>query len=140
MNLMWLEVYRNLQQNFIIVLKNGSCKELICNINWRDEHLNSYFKQFCYAIYLKKYKTGRKRQEMCSLMCIAECLLLTTREVKKQSWLLSWLLVFCYRTEVRTARKRTKIGKQTGTKILVRNIPFQATVKEVMDLFKYVHL
>lgn len=44
------------------------------------------------------------------------------------------------KTEVCTARKRTKIGKQTGTKILVRNIPFQATVKEVMDLFKYVHL
>lgn len=40
------------------------------------------------------------------------------------------------KTEVHTVRKRTKIGKQTGTKILVRNIPFQATVKEVMDLFK----
>jgi len=27
-----------------------------------------------------------------------------------------------------------------GTKILVQNIPFQATVMEVMDLFKYFHL
>lgn len=140
MNLMWLEVYRNLQLNFIIVLKIVSCKKLICYINWPDEHLNSYFKQFCYAVYLKKYKTGRKLQKMCYLMCVAGWLPLTRREVKKQSWLLSCLLIFCYRTEVRTARKRTKIGKQTGTKILVRNIPFQATVKEVMDLFKYVHL
>ncbi|XP_069705771.1 probable RNA-binding protein 19 [Periplaneta americana] len=40
------------------------------------------------------------------------------------------------KTEVATARKITKIGKQTGTKILVRNIPFQATRKEVLDLFK----
>lgn len=140
MNLMWLEVQRNLQLNFIFVLKLGSCQKLICNINWPDEHLNSYFKQFCYTIYLKKYKTGRKLQKMCYWMCIAGCLPLTTREVNKQSLLPSYLLIFCYRTEVRTARKRTKIGKQTGTKILVRNIPFQATVKEVMDLFKYVHL
>ncbi|XP_021914789.1 probable RNA-binding protein 19 isoform X2 [Zootermopsis nevadensis] len=40
------------------------------------------------------------------------------------------------KTEVHTTRIRTKIGKQTGTKILIRNIPFQATRNEVMDLFK----
>ncbi|XP_023713883.1 probable RNA-binding protein 19 isoform X2 [Cryptotermes secundus] len=40
------------------------------------------------------------------------------------------------KTDVHTTRKRTKVGKQTGTKILVRNVPFQATKKEVMDLFK----
>ncbi|XP_068085646.1 probable RNA-binding protein 19 isoform X1 [Anabrus simplex] len=39
-------------------------------------------------------------------------------------------------SEVATARKKTKIGKQTGCKILVRNIPFQANKKEVEDLFK----
>ena len=33
-------------------------------------------------------------------------------------------------------RKGVKAIKQTGTKILVRNIPFQANVKEVRDLFK----
>uniref|UniRef100_A0A182Q047 RRM domain-containing protein n=1 Tax=Anopheles farauti TaxID=69004 RepID=A0A182Q047_9DIPT len=32
--------------------------------------------------------------------------------------------------------KSTKAQKQTGSKILVRNIPFQATGKEVRDLFK----
>jgi hypothetical protein len=60
-----------------------------------------------------------------------------SQEIVMAVWL---FFIFCYRTEVHTARKRTKIGKQTGTKILVRNIPFQATVKEVKDLFKYVHL
>ncbi|XP_047110139.1 probable RNA-binding protein 19 [Schistocerca piceifrons] len=40
------------------------------------------------------------------------------------------------KNEVVTARKKTKIGKQTGTKILVRNVPFQATKKEIFDLFK----
>lgn len=40
------------------------------------------------------------------------------------------------RTDVRTNRKSAKALKQTGSKILVRNIPFQATVNEVRDLFK----
>ncbi|XP_052894903.1 probable RNA-binding protein 19 [Anopheles moucheti] len=33
-------------------------------------------------------------------------------------------------------RKKSKATKQTGSKILVRNIPFQASAKEVRDLFK----
>ncbi|XP_065364792.1 probable RNA-binding protein 19 [Calliphora vicina] len=33
-------------------------------------------------------------------------------------------------------RKRVELTKQTGTKMLVRNIPFQANVKEVRDIFK----
>ncbi|XP_011054786.1 PREDICTED: probable RNA-binding protein 19 [Acromyrmex echinatior] len=39
-------------------------------------------------------------------------------------------------SDVKTARKKSKITEQTGTKILVRNIPFQATVQEVTELFK----
>lgn len=33
-------------------------------------------------------------------------------------------------------RKASKLKKQTGTKILVRNVPFQANAKEIRDLFK----
>lgn len=40
------------------------------------------------------------------------------------------------RTEVRTNRKTAKKLKQTGSKILVRNIPFQAKTDEVRELFK----
>lgn len=36
---------------------------------------------------------------------------------------------------VTTARKKAEIGKQKSNKILVRNIPFQATAKEIADLF-----
>lgn len=43
---------------------------------------------------------------------------------------------FIFRTEVQTNRKGTKALKQTGSKILVRNIPFQAKLKEVQELFK----
>ncbi|XP_012255144.2 probable RNA-binding protein 19 [Athalia rosae] len=39
-------------------------------------------------------------------------------------------------SDATTARKTAEIGKQTGTKILVRNIPFQANVSEVQELFK----
>nr|CAD7599757.1 unnamed protein product [Timema genevievae] len=39
-------------------------------------------------------------------------------------------------SDVATARKTTKVGKQVGSKILVRNLPFQATRQEVIDLFK----
>ncbi|XP_011707026.1 PREDICTED: probable RNA-binding protein 19, partial [Wasmannia auropunctata] len=42
-------------------------------------------------------------------------------------------------SDVKTARKKTKITEQTGTKILVRNIPFQATAQEMTELFKYVY-
>nr|CAD7428958.1 unnamed protein product [Timema monikensis] len=40
------------------------------------------------------------------------------------------------KSDVATAKKTTKVGKQVGSKILVRNIPFQATRQEVFDLFK----
>ncbi|XP_052564586.1 probable RNA-binding protein 19 [Culex pipiens pallens] len=39
-------------------------------------------------------------------------------------------------TDAAGGRKATKVKKQTGTKILVRNVPFQANVKELRDLFK----
>lgn len=39
-------------------------------------------------------------------------------------------------SDVKTARKKSKITEQNGTKILVRNIPFQATIQEVTELFK----
>ncbi|KAG8224194.1 hypothetical protein J437_LFUL002648 [Ladona fulva] len=38
-------------------------------------------------------------------------------------------------SEVKTARKSSNPGKQTGSKILVRNIPFEATQKELTELF-----
>ncbi|XP_032690910.1 probable RNA-binding protein 19 [Odontomachus brunneus] len=39
-------------------------------------------------------------------------------------------------SDVKTARKKSKITEQTGTKILVRNVPFQATIQEITELFK----
>ncbi|CAH1179142.1 unnamed protein product [Phaedon cochleariae] len=39
------------------------------------------------------------------------------------------------KNEVHTEKKVSKKNKQTGTKILVRNIPFQATKKEIQELF-----
>ncbi|XP_053135634.1 probable RNA-binding protein 19 isoform X2 [Hemicordylus capensis] len=39
------------------------------------------------------------------------------------------------RAKVASARKKQASGKQKSSKILVRNIPFQATVKEVRELF-----
>ncbi|KAF5280712.1 hypothetical protein FQR65_LT15002 [Abscondita terminalis] len=38
--------------------------------------------------------------------------------------------------DVRHSKKSVKVVKQTGTKILVRNVPFQAHYKELFDLFK----
>lgn len=46
------------------------------------------------------------------------------------------LLFLCFRTQVETTRKVSKLTKQTGTKILVRNVPFQATKQELFELFK----
>ncbi|XP_044269129.1 probable RNA-binding protein 19 [Tribolium madens] len=37
--------------------------------------------------------------------------------------------------DVNATKKSTKVTKQTGTKILVRNIPFQANQKEIRELF-----
>ncbi|KAL1132504.1 hypothetical protein AAG570_010459 [Ranatra chinensis] len=39
-------------------------------------------------------------------------------------------------TDVVNTRKSTNVKLQTGTKILVRNIPFQATEREIRELFK----
>lgn len=40
------------------------------------------------------------------------------------------------KSDVKTTRKHAKITEQTGTKILVRNVPFQATHQEITELFK----
>ncbi|CAH1107316.1 unnamed protein product [Psylliodes chrysocephalus] len=39
------------------------------------------------------------------------------------------------KNEVQTTRKESKLKKQTGSKILVRNVPFQASKKEIQELF-----
>lgn len=39
-------------------------------------------------------------------------------------------------TEVKTAKKTSKVTEQTGTKILIRNVPFQANAEEITELFK----
>ncbi|GAB1868922.1 Probable RNA-binding protein 19 [Camponotus japonicus] len=39
-------------------------------------------------------------------------------------------------SDVKTARKKSKVTEQTGSKILVRNVPFQATLQEITELFK----
>ncbi|KAI4503707.1 hypothetical protein M0802_001110 [Mischocyttarus mexicanus] len=39
-------------------------------------------------------------------------------------------------TDVKTTKKSSKVMPQTGTKILVRNVPFQASVQEITELFK----
>ncbi|KAF3425833.1 hypothetical protein E2986_06961 [Frieseomelitta varia] len=40
------------------------------------------------------------------------------------------------RTDVKDVKKKSSTTVQTGTKILIRNIPFQATTKEITELFK----
>lgn len=50
---------------------------------------------------------------------------------------INWIFFELYfRTNVQTNRKTVKTLKQTGSKILVRNIPFQAKLNEVRELFK----
>lgn len=39
------------------------------------------------------------------------------------------------KTDPQTSRKTVKLTKQTGSKILVRNVPFQANKKEIYELF-----
>lgn len=39
-------------------------------------------------------------------------------------------------SDVKTTKKKSNITEQTGSKILVRNVPFQATLKEITELFK----
>lgn len=45
---------------------------------------------------------------------------------------------FCclYRPAVKSSRKKQTVKKQKTSKILVRNIPFQATVREIRELFR----
>lgn len=43
-------------------------------------------------------------------------------------------LSVCRTTEVSRKKKQVE-KKQTSSKILVRNVPFQATVKEIRELF-----
>lgn len=49
-------------------------------------------------------------------------------------------LLNAFRSEVKTAKKSSKVTPQTGTKILVRNVPFQATLQEMTELFKCVFI
>ncbi|OAD52210.1 putative RNA-binding protein 19, partial [Eufriesea mexicana] len=39
-------------------------------------------------------------------------------------------------TDLNSTKKTSTITAQTGTKILIRNVPFQATVEEITELFK----
>ena len=39
-------------------------------------------------------------------------------------------------TDVKSGKKTSKVTEQTGTKILIRNVPFQANVAEITELFK----
>ncbi|XP_043252107.1 probable RNA-binding protein 19 [Colletes gigas] len=39
-------------------------------------------------------------------------------------------------TDVKSAKKTSNVTARTGTKILIRNIPFEATVQEITELFK----
>lgn len=43
-----------------------------------------------------------------------------------------------HRTQKVTTKKKQKVKKQKTTKILVRNIPFEAKKQEIYELFKYV--
>lgn len=40
------------------------------------------------------------------------------------------------RPAVKSSRKKQMVKKQKTSKILVRNIPFQATVREIRELFR----
>ncbi|XP_076242891.1 putative RNA-binding protein 19 isoform X2 [Calliopsis andreniformis] len=41
-------------------------------------------------------------------------------------------------TDVKTAKKTSKVTEQTGTKILIKNVPFQATAAEITELFNLI--
>lgn len=45
-------------------------------------------------------------------------------------------IFFLFREDPNTARKTTKRTKQTGTKILVRNVPFEAKKDEIFKIFE----
>ena len=47
-------------------------------------------------------------------------------------------MILVCRTDVKDVKKKSSTTIQASTKILIRNIPFQATIKEITELFKYV--
>lgn len=44
--------------------------------------------------------------------------------------------LFSFRNEINSTRKLPTQKKQTGTKILIRNIAFQAKKSEILELFR----
>ena len=48
------------------------------------------------------------------------------------------LLLFFFFSEKVAQRKSASTKKQTSSKILVRNVPFEASKKEIKELFGYV--
>lgn len=44
--------------------------------------------------------------------------------------------MYVFSEAVKTSRKTSKRTNQTGTKILVRNVPFQATENDLKELFQ----
>lgn len=51
---------------------------------------------------------------------------------------MSKVIRMCFRNELITTRKTSKSLGQEGTKILVRNVPFQANKNELNEIFRYV--
>lgn len=58
------------------------------------------------------------------------CLLLSKLLYNHNTFFPLW----CRTSEV-TRKKKQVDKKQTGSKIMVRNVPFQATVREIRELF-----
>lgn len=46
------------------------------------------------------------------------------------------LMFYPNRSEIVGNRRKTNVENQSGTKIIVRNIPFQATIAEIRQLFQ----
>lgn len=63
----------------------------------------------------------------------------TLMYVSLHSWNFVYQCDIFFSNDVQSTRKVAKKTKQTGTKILVRNVPFQAKLKEIQELFKYVY-
>jgi len=55
------------------------------------------------------------------------------------SYLIYMLVItfFFFFSAPKTSRKRASEKEQTASKIVVRNIPFEATEKEIRELFRY---
>ena len=48
------------------------------------------------------------------------------------------IIIFFFFSEKVAQRKSASTKKQTSSKILVRNVPFEASKKEIKELFGYV--